>query len=283
MYPFPVVLVGVEAAELPTLRSQLSHLAADVECEFATVGAATECLRRSRHRTRLFVVQTGSGCDAAAIGRLSEDFGTWPILALVPRSDPLRDILAVNRSGASQVLTMPLDREEFRRAVTILGTQFNRAPVNRHIFAVAGAVGGSGTSMLAINLAYEIVQRFRRPTILAEFTLQVGALASLLDIQPQVTLSHLLQQIHRVDDMMVDKSLVPIGEGLRVLAGPDGLSPPPSVEPAHFARLVGCFSKLADVSVLDIPNLFHSKAATVLDTADRLVLVGCRLSPRCAP
>jgi pilus assembly protein CpaE len=279
MYPFSVVLVGLEPAELPTLRHELLHLAAEVECEFATLGAAADCLRRSRHRTRMLIVQVGPGCDLDAIGRVSEDFSSWPILALVPRTDTLREILAVNRAGASQVVTLPLDREDFRRAVTILGAQFNRAPVDRHVFTVAGAVGGSGTSMIAINLAYEIVQRFRRPTILAEFTLQVGALASLLDIQPRTTLGHLLQQINRVDDLMVEKSLVPVGAGLKVLAGVHEYGPPLSAEPGHFARLIGCFKKLADVSVVDIPDLFHGPATTVLDLADRMLLVGLQNIP----
>jgi pilus assembly protein CpaE len=274
MYPFPVVLVGIDGADLPALRNQLTHLAADIESEFTTLGAAAECLRRSRKQARLFVVQVGPGCDADAIARLSDDFSTWPILALVPRTDALREILAVNRAGASQVVTLPLDRDDFRRAVTMLGTQFHRGLLDRHVFAVAGAVGGSGTSMIAINLAYEIAQKFRRSTILAEFTLQVGALASLLDIHPRITLGHLLHQINRVDDLMVEKSLVPVGDGLKVLAGAHEVGPPPSVEPGHFARLVGCFKKLADVSVLDIPDLFHGPAATVLDTADRVLLVG---------
>ncbi len=279
MYPFPVILVGIEAAELPTLRQQLSHLAADIECEFATLGAAGDCLRRSRQQTRLIIVQVGPGCDVAGIARLSEDFSTWPILALVPRTDPLREILAINRAGAGQVVSMPLDRDDFRRAVTILGTQYHRTPADRHVFAVAGAVGGSGTSMIAINLAYEIAQRFRRSTILAEFTLQVGALASLLDIDPRVTLGHLLHQINRVDDLMVEKSLVPVGEGLKVLAGVHEVGPPLSAEPGHFARLIGCFKKLADVSVVDIPDLFHGPSATVLDMADRMLLVGLQNIP----
>jgi pilus assembly protein CpaE len=279
MYPFPVVLVGIEGADLPGVRRELSHLATDIESEFPTLASAAECLRRSRKQTRLVIVQVGSGCDVDGIARLSEDFGTWPIVALVPRTESLREVLAINRAGASQVVTLPLDRDDFRRAVTMLGTQFHRGLHDRHVFAVAGAVGGSGTSMIAINLAYEIAEKFRRSTILAEFTLQVGALASLLDIEPRVTLGHLLHQINRVDDLLVEKSLVPVGDGLKVLAGAHEVGPPPSVEPGHFNRLVGCFKKLADVSVLDIPDLFHGPAATVLDSADRLLLVGLQNIP----
>jgi pilus assembly protein CpaE len=193
MYPWPVVLVGIEAVDLPAMRRELTHLAADIESEFTTLGGAVECLRRSRKQARLIVVQVGPGCDAEAINRLSDDFSNWPILALGRRTDAMGDILAINRAGAAQVVTLPLNRDDFRRAVTRFGDQFGQALADRHIFAAAGAVGGSGTSTIAINLAFEIAHRFRRKTILAEFTLQVGALASLLDIHPTVTLGHLLQ------------------------------------------------------------------------------------------
>jgi pilus assembly protein CpaE len=279
MYPLPIVLVGIEAADLPTMRRELTHLAADIESEFPTLGGAVECLRRNRKQSRLIIVQVGPGCDAEAISRLSDDFGNWPILALVRHTEAAREILAINRAGAGQIVTQPLNQDDFRRAVTRLGDQFGQALADRHIFAVAGAVGGSGTSTIAINLAYEIAHRFRRKTILAEFTLQVGALASLLDIHPTVTLGHLLQEIYRVDDLMVDKSLVTVGEGLRVLAGAHEVGPPLSVDPAHFNRLIGCFKKLADVSVLDIPDMFHGPASTILDSADRIVLVALQNIP----
>lgn len=279
MYPLPVVLVGVEPSDLPVLRRELTHAAADIESELPTLSAAAECLRRSRKQHRLLIVQLGPGCDADAIRRVGEEFSTWPILALVPRSEPASRILEVNRAGAAQVVTMPIDRDDFRRAVQRLGDQCGQALLDRHAFAVAGAVGGSGTSTIAINLAYEIAQKFRRKTILSEFTLQFGALTSMLDIHPRITLGHLLQEINRVDDLMVENSLIPVGDGLRVLAGSHEAATLHPVEPAHFNRLLGCLRKIAEVSVIDIPEMFHGPASNVLDAADRLVLVALQNIP----
>jgi pilus assembly protein CpaE len=279
MYPFPVVLVGLEGNDLPGVRRELTHMAAEVESEFPSAAAAVECLRPTRKQQRLFIVQVGDECDTSAIERLCDEFGTWPILGLVGPGESTRDILKVNRAGASQIVTRPLVREDFHRAVGLIGAQFGRHLHDRHVFAVAGAVGGSGTSTIAINLAFEIAQKFRRSTILAELSPQVGSLASLLDIHPRVTLAQLLKEIHRVDDLMVENSLVPVSDGLKVLVGAQEVGPNPAVEPAHLSRLIACFRKIAQVSVLDVPDMFHGPGSSVLDGADRVLLVGVQNIP----
>jgi pilus assembly protein CpaE len=279
MYPFPVVLVGIDVDLLPEVRRELTHAMADVESEFASATAAFECLRRSRKQTRLFIIHADLETDIAEIRRLSDYFTGWPILALMGESESIEDVLRINRAGASQIVTLPLDGEDFQHAVKLIASQFGRGHLDRHVFAVAGAVGGSGATTIAINLASEIADRFRRTTILAELSLQIGALASMLDIHPRVTLAHLLQEFHRVDDLLVEKSLVPLCDGLRVLAGPQEFCALPFAEPGHIARIVGYLKKLADVTVLDVPDVLHDAGAAVLDCADQILLVGLQNVP----
>ncbi len=279
MYSLPVVLVGVETNHLPVVRRELTHLGADVECELATVASAAECLRRTRTQLRLVIVQVGPQCEIPDMERLGDEFSTWPVLALVPDVSTGREVLEVNRAGACQVVGLPLVRADFHRALNLIGAQFGRGLLDRHVFAVAGAVGGSGTSTIAINLAHEVALKFRRAAILAELSLQAGALTSHLDLRPRATLADLLRQIHRVDDMLVEKSLVPVCDGLKVLVGAPEVVPIHGVEPAHLARIIACFRKLADVTVLDIPDMFHGLGPTALDGADRVVLVGVQNLP----
>lgn len=160
----------------------------------------------------------------------------------------------------------------------MIASQFGREISDHHVFAVAGAVGGSGATTIAINLASEVADRFRRSTILAELSLQIGALASMLDVHPRMTLPQLLADFHRLDDMLIENSLVPVADGLRVLAGAQEFCPMPSIESGYLARIVGYLRKLADVTVLDIPDAFHD-AGAVLDAADQVLLVGLQSIP----
>jgi hypothetical protein len=142
MFPFPVILVGIDEDHLPRIRRELAHAMAEVEGEFETAESALECLRRSRKQTRLFIVQGGTQIATDCIRRLNDFFSDWPILALIPGDEPLEEFLESNRAGATQVVVSPPDGEDFQRAVRVVASQFGRAILDHHVFAVAGAVGG---------------------------------------------------------------------------------------------------------------------------------------------
>jgi pilus assembly protein CpaE len=252
---------------------------AEVECEFASAQAAIECLRRSKKQPRLLIVQMNRERNATEIRRLSEYLTHWPILALVPGGPSGEDILQANRAGASQIVALPPDPEDFHQALRVIGSHFGRDRSDRLVLAVAGAVGGCGATTLAINLASEIAQRFRRSTILAELAPQIGALSSMLEIQPRLTFDYLLQEIDRVDDLLIEKSLVPMGDGFKVLAGPNEVSTLPPVDLGRLETLVGQLKKAAEVTVLDVPGAFDEVATEALHASDHVILVGSQNIP----
>jgi pilus assembly protein CpaE len=279
MYPLPVVLVGIDEANLSELREVLSLAEAEVESEFPSSETVLECLRRSKDRTRLLIVQLSDACDDMAIERLNRYFTGWPIMVLAPARVPSDQIEQVYRAGARQVVRLPLDGEDFQRALTPIAHQVVRGSGKRHVVAIAGVTGGCGATTLAINFAYEVAQRFHRSAILAELTLQVGALSSMLDLQPKITLLYLLREIHRVDDLLLEKALVPYAQGLKILAGLDQAGIAPRAELTHLARIIDGLGHLADVTVLDVPGTFNDADVGVLYAADQVILVGLQTVP----
>jgi pilus assembly protein CpaE len=279
MYPLPVVLVGIEEGLLPDIRRELSYGTAEVESEFPSASSAVETLRQTRKQPRLIVVGLSSQSQAAVIQRMSNTLAGWPILALVPRMTDPADLLAINRAGAVQIVSLPPDRDDLQRAINMIGAQFGRSPLDRHVLAVTGAAGGSGATTLAINLAHKIAFRLRRPTILAELTLQMGSLASMLDLQPRVTLPHLIRESHRIDDFLVEKTLISAAEGLRILAGPQEVQSFTSMPPGSLVKIVECLKKLAEVVVLDLGGAFDDLKFEVLRACDQVMLVGLQTVP----
>jgi len=273
MYPLPAVLLGIEEALLPALRLELAMARADISSEFVTAFAAIDCLRHYRKQPRLLIVQIGADFQADTIQRLGSGLSGWPILALLA-SDQAADFLQVNRAGAVQVVPLPLDSDDLHRALSVIGSQFDRDSLDKQVFGVTSASGGSGGTTIAVNLAYEIAEQIGRSTILAELTLQMGSLASMLDLQPRVTLPHLIREIHRVDDYLVEKTLVPVTERLRILAGPQELNSIPSVEPEHLVKIVECLKKLAEVTVLDMPGTWDELEFHVLKSCDQVIVIG---------
>jgi pilus assembly protein CpaE len=278
MYPLPAVLLGIDEGILPAVRRELGNVEADVTSEFVSVFAAIDCLRHYRKQPRLLIAQIGPDCQADGIRRLATNLSGWPILALVP-VDGRTDFLPINRAGAMQVVPLPLDPDDLQRALNVIGSQSGTELLDRRVFAVTGAAGGSGTTTIAINLGYEIAEQLRRSTILAEFTLHMGALASLFDVEPRVTLPHLIREIHRVDDLLVERTLVSITDRLRILAGPDGLTSMPSVVPGDLIKIVDCLKTLAEVTVLDMPGNFDELELEVFKTCDHVIVIGSQTVP----
>lgn len=275
MYPLPAVLLGIDAELMPSLQMELWNGSAQVESEFRSVYMAIDCLRHYRNQPRLLILQTGPDLQAEAISRLAAALRGWPILALMPDATG-EDVLRVNRAGAVQVLTLPLDPADFQRALGVIGGQFDRGPLDRYVVAVTSAAGGGGATTIAANLAYELAEPIGRATILAELTQQMGSLASMFDLQPRVTLPHLIREIHRVDDYLVEKTLVSFTEKLRILAGPDGLTAPRAAEPADLVKIVECLRKLADLTVVDLPGTFDQLEWEVLRSCDKVIVVGAQ-------
>jgi pilus assembly protein CpaE len=273
MYPLPVVLVGIDDGLSPALRRDLAVTEVEVESEFHSAYMAIDCLRHYKKQPRLLIVEVGPDCQVDTIDRLGNGLSGWPILALLP-SENMADFVQVNRAGAIQVVLLPLDPPDLHRALNVIGSQFDRGALDRQVFGITSAAGGSGATTIAVNLAYEIAEQIGRSTILAELTLQMGSLASMLEFQPRVTLPHLIREIHRVDDYLLEKALVTVTKGLRILAGPHELNSISSVEPEHLIKIVDCLKKLAEVTVLDMPGTFDELEFQVLKSCDQVIVVG---------
>lgn len=294
MYPLNVVLVGCGGDLLQLLRLELSVHAVRIEAEFLGVESAIASLRSgessgsksksSKSRSvapatsepakRLFIVHLDSAHELPAIKRLSSFFPGHPILLLIDaRGDANIPIMAM-RMGASQVVTLPLQADDFKLALDCIGNQFG-LPSKNQVIAVAGVTGGCGATTLAINIAFEISQAHPDVrVVLAELSLQMGKLPLYLNVEPRYTTYELLKDIHRIDLYFMQQALTPIVDRFSILAGPYQTVTPLSVSSADVLLLIECLQQLADIIVLDVPCTYDSIYFDTLMAADKVVLVG---------
>src|SRR5262249_9047478 len=192
MFPLNVTIIGCGGDLLQLLRLELSVHAARIEAEYLGVESAIGAMRSAEPPIRngkggpdsppieplrrLFLVHLDSAQELPAIKRLSSFCPGNPILVLMEaHGDPNIPILAM-RMGASQVVTLPLQADDFKLALDCIANQFG-APVANQVIAVAGVTGGCGATTLAINIAFEIAQAHQNlRVVLAELSLQVGKL-----------------------------------------------------------------------------------------------------------
>ncbi len=275
MYPLKVILVGCMDAVLPQLRQALHDNPAVTEAEFVKVSDAIDNYRWAQDETRLLMVTVRSFQDVEELQKLKRTFTAWPILALVDftRSGGSNLLLLANRAGASQVVPMPLDVEDFRAAMEAIGKDFGYAAANAKVIAVCGVTGGCGATTLTLNLAAEMTHLEKVRSIAVELAYQRGTLATYLNVEPEYDIPDLLSAEGKLDMHMVEKALTRAGENFYILSGAHDKISRLEVMPRDVQRLLDYLRRLAQVLVLDVPCTLDELFLQTLAAADQVVFV----------
>lgn len=292
MYPFNVILVGCSEQVRNAIWPELAALNCHIEAEFLGVESALEALRGgigqpgkggpkgkepepTADERRLFVVHLEQPVDLTPLKRLSSLFASSPIVAVFDSSaNPALAITAM-RTGATQVVLMPIQPEDFRTAMQCIAMQSGAEATNGQVIALAGVTGGAGTTTLAINLANEMGHLFRQRVILAELSFLVGKFPVYLDLEPRYTIHELIQEIRRLDVYFVKSALLNMAdnENVSILPGPFNPVAAINIQPADVLYLCDFLRQLADYVILDVPCTYDNIYFETLNAADQVVLV----------
>jgi pilus assembly protein CpaE len=272
MYPLKVVLIGCRDDESPELRHELAEQGCPLEGDFPDVKTAISGLATPPETKRLFVFHVRTPVDLRQLERLNDMFLGNPILALVVGTPEAPLLMSAMRAGAAQVVSLPINPDDFKLALLRIARQFGHRSVST-VVAVSGVSEGCGATMLSINLASEIAHLYNLPTILVEMALQMGRLPSQLNIEPRYTTRELIQEIDRIDLEVVRQALSPVGENFSVLTGPAKGIAPAAIAPGNVVRLVDYVRRLANVVLLDMPYTFDDTYFQTIVTAEHVVLV----------
>jgi pilus assembly protein CpaE len=271
-----IVLVGVDDSLQAALRQALQMRAGVVAAVSPDLSAAqTEALAHPSN-VHLFIVHLSPGADLDRLGALTSVLPGQPVMALVPAGAELARVVAIQRAGAAQIVPLPLQTDDFLRALDCIIGQF-AAPVREaKVVAVCGVSGGAGATTLALNLGYELGQPSQRPggCLLVELARQMGTLAPYLNIEPTISTHDLLTDASRLTTHGIRQALTSVVPGLDVLVGPYLDIAPMPFTPRHVYQLVALCRRLAATVVLDVPCAFDDLQFETLALADQVVLVG---------
>lgn len=301
MFPFDAILVGCDPALESDLRGLLHTLEVHVEAAFLGVESAIDALRLKAvmdrpaargpapgpfadprggegsrgtigEARRLFIVHLESPPDFNHLRRLSGVFPGQPIVAVLSGPNQAPTVLSAMRAGASQVVFLPLNGEDFRAALSCIAVQAYSQRQGR-VIAVAGVTGGAGTTTLAITLADAFAHYNRLRSVLVELSLPVGKLPVYLDIRPKQTIHTLLRDVKKLDLHQVSAALTAITDGFSVLVGPHEAVATSFTSASDVLVLADSMRQLADVVVLDVPCTYDRFYFDILNAADEIVLI----------
>jgi pilus assembly protein CpaE len=146
------------------------------------------------------------------------------------------------------------------------------SPNGARQIALIGSRGGTGTTTLAVSLAWDLAKS-RRKVVLLDLDLHFGSTALSLDIEPGRGLRDLLANPDRIDTLLIDAAAGRVGEHLHILSAEEPLEDWFELSPGGLSTVLETLSSSSEFVVIDVPRVLGPLSREVLATADVIGVV----------
>jgi pilus assembly protein CpaE len=185
------------------------------------------------------------------------------------------------RLGASDFAPYPLPEgalhdaiERLRKPITPTIVQNGPPPEqnrNGAILPIFGLAGGVGSTMLAVNLAWELALQSEKTGLkvcLLDLDLQGGSVATYLDLPRREAIFELLSDSASMDTESFSQAMLSYNEKLDVLTAPADALPLEILTPDDVGIILNRATEMYDFVVIDMPTTLVQWTETILQEAD---------------
>ncbi|MFC7536363.1 CpaE family protein [Sphingomonas sp. GCM10030256] len=205
---------------------------------------------------------------------------TIPVIAAA-YEPPLALVRSLLRSGAHDVLPLPLSLSDLQTSIAPLREQVAAAQTAVHaatgrLIAVAKSRGGAGATSVATQLACRFAhfeKRAGRDACLIDFDVQFGDAAFQLGLKPRMTVSDLVEAGARLDGELLRSVAVHHPSGLEVIAAPREMLPLESLSNEQVIAIVERAQREYGSVFVDLPANWTNWSLSLAARADVLLLV----------
>jgi pilus assembly protein CpaE len=185
-------------------------------------------------------------------------------------------ILQALRSGAKEFSPLPVRIDDLLGALGRInerrfGSGENR-PRGSQVIAVAGAIGGVGTTSLAVNLGCALARNPQNSVALIDLDLCLGDADVFLDTIPDYTLVDVAQNVTRLDFTLLKRSLTKHSSGLYLLPRPVQLEDISLITAEDLQRVIGLLKATFTHLVVDLSKGYTTIDLVALEMANDVLL-----------
>ncbi len=272
LYPVSVAVVGVALESMPLLREALGE---GVICSPVATSYERGLSMIRERRPDVVVLAFDDEPDEAVYlaDTLARSQPGLVLVALASAPDPGAMRTAM-RAGIREYVVLPEDAEDLQRAVRAAGhsaAEVEPEEDRGRLVAILGTKGGSGSTMLAVNLAAELADRAGSMVVDLDFSM--GDAAVYLDLSPEHDIGDVLRNLPRLDRRLLESTLVEHGSKVRVLAQPQE---PPDEADFHTDGVLRTLDVCAETCpwvVVDCGSTINEATLAAASAADIVLLV----------
>ncbi len=209
------------------------------------------------------------------------------IMSVQGETDYLRRAMM---AGAREFLVKPVSADDLYKSIRHVYTRGQSRPrmvasgssaanadaspqTRGKLFAVYSPKGGAGTSVVAANLAIALRAMTQKKIALVDGNLTLGDLSVMLNLISERTIVQLAERVNDIDRDLLNDVLATHPSQIRVLLAPPNPQDGEQVTAEHIGTILDALLLEYDYVVVDTPSSFQDRALTILDKAERIVLL----------
>ncbi|WP_310618706.1 AAA family ATPase [Flexibacterium corallicola] len=237
------------------------------------IQTATQYFASSATPNLLILETDQEGNDLlTSLGSLAEVCDAETKVLIIGKTNDVNLYRELMARGISEYLVGPVTITELIGSISQLYCKADAAPLGR-TFAVIGAKGGCGASMIAHNVSWVLSKKAEVDVALADLDLAFGTAGLDFNEDPLQGIAEAMGAPERIDETLLDRLLCQCNERLNLLAAPASLEQTYEYSEDTFELLIETMRKGTPAVVLDIPHAWSNWVRKVLTGADEIIIV----------
>jgi pilus assembly protein CpaE len=191
---------------------------------------------------------------------------------------PPQLLMDAMRAGVSEYLPQPVEGRDLEDALRRVARKLGRGPGSAvlgagRIIAFTGAKGGTGVTTTAVNAAVHAHAVAGRRTLLLDLDLESGSAGVLTNVAPRYSVLDLLDNLHRLDESLLDSLVTEHESGLDVLPAPLDPTDKREVKSDQLRTVLRLLKQHYSLILVDLARPLSPIGRVVLEQVDELYLV----------
>jgi pilus assembly protein CpaE len=239
------------------------------------IGHATELLSRERSPRLLIVDVSGEIDPVSELRRLAEFCDPSSCVVAVGDRNDVAVYRGLKDIGVSDYFYKPLAFELLAQACDPVLTRkpHSSSLHTGRVVIVFGVRGGVGTTTVAVNTAWHLAEALKRRVVLLDLDLQGGDAALHLDAKPSGSLSEVLCNPDRLDQVLIERAVTRLSDRLDLLASLEPLSKAGMPEEEAVLSIIDKLRERYRYVVVDLPFWIGSRYERLRHLPATLILV----------
>ena len=207
------------------------------------------------------------------ISKIKKDNKDCRIVLLSNELDA-QTIIKAMKMGASDNIEKPILKKDFDKVITKLVNEINYKADDVHskIISIFSNKGGVGKTTIATNLAINIAQITKEPTVIVDFNSQFGDVSTFLDVKTEFGISYILKNKEKVNKEFLLSTLPQYKDSnLYVLSDLFYINDVKDLTLENVQDIIDSLKSTFKYIIMDITNVFDLKTIKILDNSDEIL------------